>query len=167
MELELARYALAKDIPVLAICRGCQVVNVALGGTLHQHLSEHPGFDDDMHGRPHDMYLGEHLVDIEPGSHLARAIGGLRASRCTSAHHQSVDRLGSGLRVTGRAEDGCIEAIEPLRPHPFAIAVQWHPEMTAETDSEQQALFDALVAAAAARRDRTRLHRVPASAQAG
>jgi putative glutamine amidotransferase len=151
MEMELARYALAADIPLLAICRGCQVVNVALGGTLYQHLSEHPGFDDDVHGRPHDMYLGTHAVDIEAGSHLARAIGGLRASRCTSAHHQSVDTLGAGLRVTARSGDGCVEAIEPLAPHPFAIAVQWHPEMTAEVDPEQQALFDALVAAAAAR----------------
>jgi putative glutamine amidotransferase len=151
MEMELARYALAADIPLLAICSGCQVVNVALGGTLYQHLSEHPGFDDDVHGRPHDMYLGTHAVDIEAGSHLARAIGGLRASRCTSAHHQSVDTLGAGLRVTARSGDGCVEAIEPLAPHPFAIAVQWHPEMTAEVDPEQQALFDALVAAAAAR----------------
>jgi putative glutamine amidotransferase len=154
LELEIARYALASGIPILAICRGCQVVNVAQGGTLHQHVSENPGYDDDLHGRPHDMFLGEHAVEIEAGSHLAAAVGSERVSRCTSAHHQSVDVIGTGLRVTGWAADGCVEAIEPVAPHPFALAVQWHPEMTAEDDPAQQALFDALVAAAGARRDR-------------
>jgi putative glutamine amidotransferase len=167
MELELARYALANDIPVLAICRGCQVVNVARGGTLYQHVSEDPGYDDDEHGRPHEMFLGVHPVEIEAGSHLAGAIGGLHAARCTSAHHQSVDAVGSGLRVTGRSEDGCVEAIEPISPHPFALAVQWHPEMTADHDPEQQALFDALVAAARARRDGPGLSLLRATADAG
>jgi putative glutamine amidotransferase len=153
MELELARYALASDLPVLAICRGCQVVNVAAGGTLHQHVTEDPGYDDEMHGRPHDMFLGLHSVDIEAGSHLAEAVGGLRAAECTSAHHQSIDVLGSGLRVTARSDDGCIEAVEPISAHRFALAVQWHPEMTSEDDPEQQALFDALVSAARLRRD--------------
>jgi putative glutamine amidotransferase len=153
MELELARYALAHDVPVLAICRGCQVVNVAAGGTLHQHVVEEPGFDDEIHGRPHEMMLGEHAVEVEPGSHLERALGGLRAERCTSAHHQAVDVVGEGLRVTGRSTDGCVEAIEPVEPHPFALAVQWHPEMSAATDPEQQSLFDALVAAAREHRD--------------
>lgn len=151
-ELALARYALEKHVPLLAICRGCQVVNVARGGTLHQHLVDHPGYDDDTHGRPHDLYLAEHAVEILAGSRLAAAVGSLTAERCTSAHHQSVDALGDGLHVTGWSADGCVEAIEPLAPHPFAIAVQWHPEMTAETDPQQQALFDALVAAASARR---------------
>jgi gamma-glutamyl-gamma-aminobutyrate hydrolase PuuD len=167
MELELARYALAHDIPLLAICRGCQVVNVAVGGTLHQHLSEDPGYDDDTHGRPHDMFLGEHAVDVEPGSHLAGAVGGLLVARCTSAHHQSVDVVGKGLRVTGRSADGCVEAIEPVAPHPFALAVQWHPEMTAETDAEQQSLFDAFVEAARARRDGVPLRLVRATADGG
>jgi len=153
MELELARYALSHDIPVLAICRGCQVVNVALGGTLHQHVPDHPGYDDELHGRPHSLFLGEHAVEFEAGSRVAEAVGRLRADRCTSAHHQSVDRLGEGLRVTGRSADGCVEAIEPIAPHPFAVAVQWHPEVTAAHDREQQALFDALVEAARARRE--------------
>ncbi len=151
-ELALARYALAEEIPLLAICRGCQVVNVAQGGTLHQHLVDHPGYDDDTHGRPHDLYLAEHPVEVLPGSRLAAVVGGVRADRCTSAHHQSVDAVGAGLRVTGWSADGCVEAIEPIDPHPFALAVQWHPEMTAEADPQQQALFDALVAAAAAPR---------------
>lgn len=153
MELELARYALSNGLPLLAICRGCQVVNVARGGTLHQHVSDHPGYDDDMHGRPHDLFLGQHSVEIAAGSHLAAAVGGLHAARCTSAHHQSVDSIGQGLRVTGWAPDGCIEAIEPVAPHPFALAVQWHPEMTAGQDPEQQVLFDAFVAAAGTCRD--------------
>jgi gamma-glutamyl-gamma-aminobutyrate hydrolase PuuD len=164
MELDLARYALANDLPVLGICRGCQVMNVAVGGTLHQHLAEDPGYDDDTHGRPHDMFLGVHPVEIESGSQLAGAVGGLQAARCTSAHHQSVDVLGAGLRVTARSDDGCIEAIEPVAPHRFALAVQWHPEMTAEQDPEQQALFDALVAAARARRDGPPLSLVRAAA---
>lgn len=163
MELELARYALANDVPVLAICRGCQVVNVAVGGTLHQHVAESPGYDDDTHGRPHDMVLGVHSVDIEAGSQLAEAVGGLHAARCTSAHHQSVDALGKGLRVTARSDDGCIEAIEPVAPHRFALAVQWHPEMTAEHDPDQQALFDAFVSAARVRRDHPPLSLVRAA----
>jgi putative glutamine amidotransferase len=164
MELELARYAVTQDIPVLAICRGCQVVNVALGGTLHQHVSDHPGYDDELHGRPHSLFLAEHSVEFEADSHLAEAIGRLRTERCISAHHQSVDRLGEGLRVTGRSPDGCVEAIEPIAPHPFAVAVQWHPEVTAEHDPDQQALFDALVGAARARRDGASLGLVRAAA---
>jgi putative glutamine amidotransferase len=160
MELALARYALANDFPMLAICRGCQVVNVAAGGTLHQHLAESPGYDDDTHGRPHDMVLGVHSVDILPGSRLAEAIGGLRAARCTSAHHQSVDTVGQGLRVTARSSDGCVEAIEPISSHRFALAVQWHPEVTARDDPEQQALFNALVGAARVRRDGAELRLV-------
>ena len=78
------------------------------------------------------------LVATSPGRRRQRA-----NSRCTSAHHQSVDAIGAGLRVTGWSADGCVEAIEPIAPHPFALAVQWHPEMTAEDDPAQQALFDA------------------------
>jgi putative glutamine amidotransferase len=155
MELALASYALAEDLPMLAICRGCQVVNVACGGTLHQHLPDVPTYHVDAHGRPHDLVFAEHSVTVADGSRLEEALGGQRhIARCTSAHHQAVDAVGSGLRVSGRSEDGCIEALEPVGPHLFALAVQWHPEMTAAVDPLQQALFDALVAAAGARRER-------------
>ncbi len=148
-ELALARYAIDEDLPMLAICRGCQVINVACGGTLHQHVPDLPGFHVDAHGRPHDVVFAEHAVTAEAGSRLEEALGGeRRITRCTSAHHQAVDALGAGLRVSGRSDDGCVEALEPLGPHRFLLAVQWHPEMTAESDPQQQALFDALVAAA-------------------
>lgn len=153
IELALAAYALAEDLPMLAICRGCQVVNVAAGGTLHQHLPDVPGYHVDAHGRPHDLVFAEHAVAVEAGSRLEEALGGQRyVDRCTSAHHQAVDALGSGLRVSGRSVDGCVEALEPIGPHRFALAVQWHPEMTAATDPLQQSLFSALVAAAGAAR---------------
>ncbi len=148
MELDLARHALDGDIPVLAICRGCQVVNVARGGTLFQHISDEPGYADDLHGRPHDLEFGHHPVDVEPGSRLAEAVGRTRIADCLSAHHQSVDLVGEGLCVTGRSEDGCVEALELEGGERFAVAVQWHPEMTAEADEDQQKLFDALVEAA-------------------
>ncbi len=155
MELALAAYALAEDLPMLAICRGCQVVNVACGGTLHQHLPDVPTYHVDAHGRPHDLVFAEHSVTVDAGSRLEEALGGQRhVERCTSAHHQAVDAVGLGLRVSGRSDDGCIEALEPIAPHRFALAVQWHPEMTAANDPLQQALFDALVAAAGGRRQR-------------
>lgn len=153
MELALARHALDEDLPMLAICRGCQVVNVACGGTLHQHLPDVPGFHVDAHGRPHDLVFAEHSVTVEAGSRLEEALAGERyVPRCTSAHHQAVDAVGTGLRVSARSGDGCVEALEPIEPHRFALAVQWHPEMTAESDPQQQALFDALVAAASSDR---------------
>ncbi|MGH9170988.1 MAG: gamma-glutamyl-gamma-aminobutyrate hydrolase family protein [Acidimicrobiales bacterium] len=153
LELSLARYALANDVPMLAICRGCQVVNVARGGTLHQHLGDVEGMDEESHGRPRQLVIGMHPVTASAGSAVAEAVGGLVADRCTSAHHQSVDRVGAGLRVTATSPDGCVEALEPVDTHSFAVAVQWHPEITAGSDAQQQGLFDALVAAAAERRD--------------
>jgi len=153
IELSLARYALDNGIPLLAICRGCQVVNVACGGTLHQHLGDLPGVDEDSHGRPHDLVVGMHPVIAEPGSRVAAAIGGLEALRCTSAHHQCVDRVGAGLQVTGRSPDGCIEALETAAGGSFALAVQWHPEITTAEDPQQQGLFDRFVTAARDRKE--------------
>jgi putative glutamine amidotransferase len=152
LELALAGYALDNDIPLLAICRGCQVVNVARGGTLHQHLGDIEGMDELSHGIPQKLHVGMHPVEAEPGSGVAAALGSTFAESCASAHHQSVDRLGDGLRVTATSPDGCVEAIEPVSPHGYAVAVQWHPELTAAGDPQQQGLFDALVEAAAKRR---------------
>jgi putative glutamine amidotransferase len=148
IELALAQHALAGDMPLLAICRGIQVVNVAAGGTLYQHLADLPGIDPETHGRPHDLVLAEHPVAVEPSSTLERIVGPGTLDHCTSAHHQSIDLLGAGLKVTAYAVDGCVEAIEATDRPGFCLGVQWHPELTAETDSLQQALFDALVAAA-------------------
>jgi putative glutamine amidotransferase len=142
-ELALAGAALRHRTPLLAICRGIQVLNVACGGTLHQHIPALPGVDP--HGRPGEA-KGEliHTVELTEGSRLARV---MRTTRpvCSCHHHQAIDRLGAGLRVTGVAADGIIEAVELEHGDAFVLAVQWHPEDTAPIDASQQALFDALV----------------------
>jgi putative glutamine amidotransferase len=130
---------LENGLPFLAICRGMQVVNVALGGTLVQHLAENPvAHRNSMH-----------RVTLEPGCATATAIGG-NAFEVSSYHHQALDRLGAGLRVVGRADDNCVEVVEhesvPM------LAVQWHPEDDADTAPHQQALFGSIVADAELRR---------------
>jgi putative glutamine amidotransferase len=147
-ELALARHVLERGTPTLAICRGSQVVNVALGGTLHVHLPEvvdgtviHRKEPEELRGMPGPT---PHEIEVEAGSFLA---GVMDADRVTpmSWHHQAVDRPGDGLRVVGRAPDGTIEALEH-ESHPWLAIVQWHPELTAAGDPTQQRLFDALVA---------------------
>ncbi|MET7730342.1 gamma-glutamyl-gamma-aminobutyrate hydrolase family protein [Streptomyces sp. NPDC005402] len=137
-DLELARTALDSGLPLLAICRGLQVVNVALGGTLEQHMDS---------GHRHLV----HPVTIRPGTLLERATGAEKTD-ASCYHHQRVDRPGEGLTVTARAADGTVEGLE-LRDAPgWFTAVQWHPEDTAHEDPAQQGLFDALVRAARAGR---------------
>jgi putative glutamine amidotransferase len=146
-ELALARAALGRDFPVLAICRGHQILNVALGGALEQHLPDLRGVDE--HGQP-GVAGGalEHEVKVEPGTRLAAVMGGERAT-ASCHHHQAVDEPGQGLRVVARADDGIIEATELADPGaPWVVSVQWHPEDTAATDPAQQRLFDTLVAEA-------------------
>ena len=146
-ELALVRAALAMGVPTLAICRGVQVLNVALGGTLDQHISGRPDLGE--HGVPGDPAgARSHNVSIELDSRLGIALGEATAC-CSCHHHQAVARVGSGLRVVARAADGVIEALEPAdRAAPWVLGVQWHPEDTAGTDPVQQRLFDALVAQA-------------------
>ena len=139
-ELALARAAVAADLPLLAICRGMQILNVALGGTLHQHIT------DDETTVKHRFEM--HEVELTEGCRAALAIGSTRPLG-HSVHHQALDAIAAGLVVTGRAADGTVEGVEaPDRR--WVVGVQWHPEDTAGTDPEQQALFDALVKAAAA-----------------
>lgn len=148
LELALVRAAMRTGTPTLAICRGLQVLNVALGGTLHQHITGQPGFGE--HGDPR-LGHAEHPVEVEAGTLLAKAIGGAaRIDRCWSYHHQAIDLLGEGLMVSGRSSDGAIEAVELADgdQHPWMVAIQWHPERTAHEDPHQQSLFDGLVAAA-------------------
>jgi putative glutamine amidotransferase len=146
-EIALLRTADHLAIPTLCICRGMQVMNVAFGGTLHQHLPDLPGLIE--HGVPIEGTQTIHEVSVEAGSRLAAVTkSGPLAS--ASHHHQGVDRIGEGLTVTGRSEDGLVEAIErtvPDQEDPRAtwmVGVQWHPEETAEHDIAQQSLFDAL-----------------------
>jgi len=142
-ELALARAADRRGTPLLAICRGAQLLNVARGGTLIQHLPDAVGCEIEHRQREPADALG-HAVEIEPGSRLAELLGWTEG-RVNSFHHQAVDRLGRGLRVSARAPDGTVEAFEaPDRP--FLVAVQWHAEYLVGRP-EHARLFDAFVAA--------------------
>ncbi len=143
-ELELAREVLQRRIPTLAICRGLQLVNTVLGGTLHAHLPDVYG-EKVTHRAPPRVPI-PHELRVDPHSRLAGQLGGTRLS-AASWHHQAIDRLGEGLRAVAWADDGVIEAVE-LEEHPYLTAVQWHPELTAADDPAQQALFDELIALA-------------------
>lgn len=147
MELYLLGRAVQADRPFLGICRGLQLVNVGLGGTLYADIL------DQAHGAAkHDYYPGwprdylAHPVRVSAGSRLAGILG-VREARVNSFHHQAVDQLAPGLASAAHAPDGIVEALE-LPGHSFGLAVQWHPEwLTAH--APMQALFEAFVGAAA------------------
>jgi len=136
-ELALLTAALERDLPVLAICRGSQVLNVALGGDLLQHLPEVVG--DEKHKHTPGAYA-DHDVSIEPGTRIGTLLG--EHAPVKSHHHQGFGRLGSGLVETARAEDGTIEAVEDASRR-FTLGVLWHPEA-----GEDLKLFEELVAEA-------------------
>jgi putative glutamine amidotransferase len=141
-ELALLEAALARDMPVLAVCRGSQVLNVALGGDLVQHLPEVVGHEG--HKQTPGVFT-EHDVDVLPDTKLHRVLG--EHAPVKSHHHQGYGRLGAGLEESARADDGTVEAIEdPSRR--FTLGVLWHPE-----EGEDGALFRALVEEAARYRD--------------
>lgn len=152
LEVHLVRGARERGLPVLGACRGMQALNVACGGTLVQHLGDHGDLT------PHRDVVGtftEHAVRVVPGSVLA-ALSPADV-RIASHHHQAVDRVGDGLVVSARADDGVIEAIENPADR-FTVGVQWHPEE--RLDPEGARLFDGFVAAA------TEYHRSRATASA-
>ena len=117
-EIELVRAFTAAGKPVLGICRGAQLINVALGGSLHQDIPAHRSDDYDQHA---------HEVRLEPGSGLARLYGETGPRRVVSIHHQAIKRLAPGLKVEARADDGVIEAVRGTGAG-YVCAVQWHPE---------------------------------------
>jgi putative glutamine amidotransferase len=147
-ELALVRAVLQKAIPCLGICRGIQVINVALGGTLVEHLPEEVG-ETVLHRAPPRQPV-EHAIYIQPESRLAKIMGRTRIT-CASWHHQAIRGPGQDLQVVARAPDGTIEAVE-MTNHPWLFGIQWHPELTAAEDPLQQKLFQALNEAARKKR---------------
>jgi putative glutamine amidotransferase len=147
MELTLARRAAADGLPTLGVCRGAQLINVALGGTLIEHLPDE--IDNTIAHRLEPRGAVPHAVSITHGSRLAEVIGE-QVVVGASWHHQAIRTPAPGIEVVACAADGTIEAVE-MRNHPWLLAVQWHPEITAAADPIQQRLFDALVEAARGR----------------
>jgi putative glutamine amidotransferase len=145
-ELGLAQRALSESLPILGVCRGIQVLNVALGGSLVEDL---PSSGPQNHRVKHVPTVGPiHAIVLEPLSRLAAAFG------CThlevnSAHHQAVETLGEGLVVSARSPDGIVEGVELDRDGTWVVGVQWHPEAMQAADGLQRRLFRALVAQAA------------------
>ncbi len=140
-ERALLDAALRADLPVLAICRGCQVLNVLLGGTLHQHVPDVVG---NLDHRSAPLEFGDVDVETVPGTTTAAVFGPVTTVLCS--HHQAIAELGRGLEVTARAGDGVVEAVE-MPAARFVLGVQWHPE-----EGMDRRPFDALVAAARAYR---------------
>ena len=161
LELEAARVAKRTGIPTLAICRGCQVVNVALGGTLFEDIED---FYESSNGPAiehqqtpgHSRQEPTHPVDIQTNSALAEIVEGV-CIETNTMHHQSLRRVAHGLRVVARARDGMIEGVEAADGHPFFIGVQWHPEELVGRDEPSRRLFRKFVEKAAERaRERLR-----------
>ncbi len=142
-DMALIREARMRRMPVLAICRGLQAVNVTLGGELHQHVlsdsdPEHPG----PAGEPTDRNAHRHTVEFVEGCRLA-SVYGVGERRVNSLHHQAISRAAPGLAVVARTPGGAVEAVESTDPRWPLLAVQWHPEMLGH--SEESALFEAFV----------------------
>ncbi len=146
LEISLVQQAARDGLPFLGICRGIQVINVALGGKLYTDIGDqHPGAlrHDMAPGFPRDLIA--HPVEIRPGSCLA-SLTGLPTLQVNSLHHQGIRSVAPSLQATGFAPDGLVEAVE-LPGHPFALGIQWHPEWLPKSDP-MQAIFRGFVAAA-------------------
>ncbi len=152
VEIALLRHALGRALPVLAVCRGIQILNVARGGTLYQDVTaqvpaalKHDYFPTPE--RPSRKYLA-HDVTVAPGSRLGDILGG-GVVPVNSMHHQAIKDLAPGLAATAHAPDGIIEAVEGTGPQ-YLVAVQWHPEELTESDPGMARLFTSFAAASAA-----------------
>jgi putative glutamine amidotransferase len=164
-EIALLEAARSRRLPVLAICRGIQLLNVAYGGTLYQDLpSEHPS--NVRHDSPNARNDRTHDVTVTAGSRLAAATGAAGMA-VNSYHHQAVCRVGAGLRVTAVAADGVIEGVEVDDPAWWVLAVQWHPEdLTTDVRSWDRGIFKAFAGAVGLRETATRLSSAPRPAPA-
>ncbi len=147
-ELLLTRWALEAGMPILGVCRGVQLINVAAGGTLYQDLtSQRPDLNKhDFYPPKYERFRISHAVRIEPDSRLAQILGHIH--EINSMHHQGIKELGQLLRVVAMAEDGLPEAVE-VPELPFVLGVQWHPEELAKTDQHSADIFYHFVLAAA------------------
>ncbi|HEX8375326.1 MAG TPA: gamma-glutamyl-gamma-aminobutyrate hydrolase family protein [Geminicoccaceae bacterium] len=151
--LPLIRRAVARGVPLLAICRGLQELNVALGGTLHQHVHEVPGRFDHRSDKTRtypERYGPAHHVTLTPGGRLQAILGGAVRVEVNSLHGQGVDRLAPGLVVEAAADDGTIEAVSVEGSKGFALALQWHPEWGVLENPVSRRLFAAFGEAARA-----------------
>lgn len=143
-EISLVQHLVTTDIPTLCICRGLQVLNVAMGGSLYEHLPD--VHDVDIHRtylENGSMTWAVHPVNVDPDSRLAEALQSTHVDTY-SGHHQAIKTLGTGLRITATAPDGIIEAVE-YTAHPWLVGVQWHPEKSAHVNVLQQNLFDRFI----------------------
>jgi putative glutamine amidotransferase len=140
-EFALAGYALENNIPTLGICRGMQVLNLAAGGNLYEHIEDQ--LEDLIEHRTKEGHRILHEVEIERNSRLGNI---LEVERCeiASKHHQALKNIAKPFQVCARAADGVVEGIES-REHDFMLGLQWHPEMTAETDPLQQKIFNEFI----------------------
>ena len=157
--LPLIRAAIARGVPVLAICRGLQELNVALGGTLHQRLQDIPGRIDHstpLHPNPRVRTGKAHSIRVVPGSWLHR-VAGAREIAVNSLHNQGIDQLAPALVAEGTAPDGTIEAVRVTTAIGFAVGVQWHPEYDFERDPVSRRIFAAFGDAVAERLNPTAL----------
>jgi putative glutamine amidotransferase len=139
-ELAVAEAAVRQGVPLLGICRGAQMLNVACGGTLHQHIPDLVGHE--QHSGP-AIGFGLHKVRVTSGTIVASVLPGGEFFDVPTHHHQAVDMIGAGLAAVAWADDGVIEAVESITPGEFLVGVQWHPEQ-----GQDPRLFSALVTAA-------------------
>ncbi|HEX2525029.1 MAG TPA: gamma-glutamyl-gamma-aminobutyrate hydrolase family protein [Geminicoccus sp.] len=152
--LPLIRKAVAQGLPLFAICRGIQELNVALGGSLHQHVHEVPGRTDhrSQKDRPQPMRYGpRHPVALTPGGMLQQILGGAQEIQVNSLHGQCIDRLAEGLRIEAVAPDGTPEAVSLPGAPGFVLGVQWHPEWRVMENPDSVRMFGAFADACRAR----------------
>ncbi|WP_341793822.1 MULTISPECIES: gamma-glutamyl-gamma-aminobutyrate hydrolase family protein [unclassified Rickettsia] len=148
-EILVLKKSLARNIPILGICRGMQLLNVAFGGSLIQHIPDYMKNNNQTiiinHEQPSPKNIVSHSITIESGTKLAKMTNNKTQVMVNSTHHQAIDRVGNGLVVSAKANDGIIEAIE-LQNHKFVIGAQWHPEYLNDNDVDLN-LFKELIKA--------------------
>jgi putative glutamine amidotransferase len=144
--LPLIRLAVQRGIPLIAVCRGSQEINVALGGSLHQAVHEVAGYQDHREDKTASLdiqYAPAHPVSIMPGGRIASILGDVASMMVNSVHGQGIDRLAEGLQIEARASDGLIEAYSVAFAPGFTLAMQWHPEWKIRDNPESMKLFGA------------------------